>query len=212
MQLEIPSFANGAPMDPRHCLMVPAAEGHQQPGENVSPALRWTDVPGGTQSFALICVDPDAPTVAELVNQEDRSIPHDLPRADFHHWVLVDIPADVRELPEGADGEGFVRGGKPPERTAYGLRGTNDYTGWFAGDSELRGTYAGYDGPAPPWNDERVHRYRFQLHALDVHSLGLAGTFTASDVRRAMAGHVLATAEHMGTWTLNAALGARERA
>ena len=70
-----------------------------------------------------------------------------------------------------------------------GMRhGLNNYTDWFAGDPDMGGTYAGYDGMGPPWNDERVHGYRFQIHALDVESLGLSGAFTGPDVVEAMKG------------------------
>jgi Raf kinase inhibitor-like YbhB/YbcL family protein len=70
----------------------------------------------------------------------------------------------------------------------------------------MAGDWFGYDGPCPPWNDERMHHYRFSVHALDVDRLGLDGRFTLADVRTAMAGHVLAEATLTGTYTLNAAL------
>jgi phosphatidylethanolamine-binding protein (PEBP) family uncharacterized protein len=59
----------------------------------------------------------------------------------------------------------------------------------------MAGHYAGYDGPWPPFNDERRHRYRFQLYALDVESLGLSGHFGAADARRAMQGRILGQAQ-----------------
>ena len=70
----------------------------------------------------------------------------------------------------------------------------------------MAGDYYGYDGPCPPWNDERLHRYHFRVAALDIPSLGLEGRFDIGDVRRAMEGHVLAEAEIIGTYSLNAAL------
>ena len=72
----------------------------------------------------------------------------------------------------------------------------------------MAGTYGGYDGPCPPWNDELVHHYTFTVHALDVASLGLSGDFGLAEVRTAMEGHVLASASVTGTYTLNPALGA----
>ncbi|MCB1626390.1 MAG: YbhB/YbcL family Raf kinase inhibitor-like protein, partial [Xanthomonadales bacterium] len=78
-------------------------------------------------------------------------------------------------------------------------QGLNDYGG-FMGD----GDYYGYDGPCPPWNDERVHRYHFRLYALDIARLPIEKPdFTASDVLAAIDGHVLAQAEVVGTYTLN---------
>ena len=75
-----------------------------------------------------------------------------------------------------------------------------------AGNPDMAGTYAGYDGPCPPWNDEIIHHYHFEVHALDVDTLGLEGEFDGNDVRQAMAGHVLASARVTGTYTLNPAL------
>ena len=93
--------------------------------------------------------------------------------------------------------------GKPVGRSpSGGVQGLNDYTGWFASDPAMKGDYAGYDGPCPPWNDERVHGYRFAIYALDVGTLGLSGPFTGHDVRKAMEGHVLGKAELIGLYTL----------
>ena len=94
-------------------------------------------------------------------------------------------------------------GGKPAGADAGGVRGLNDYTGWFAGDAAMGGQYFGYDGPYPPGHDLREHRYFFRLFALDVAGLGLPPGFTAGDAFRAMHGHVLAEAALYGTYTLN---------
>jgi phosphatidylethanolamine-binding protein (PEBP) family uncharacterized protein len=67
------------------------------------------------------------------------------------------------------------------------------------------GEYLGYDGPCPPWNDERVHHYHFRVSALDVATLGLAPGFTLTQLREAMDGHVLACAVWVGTYSLNPA-------
>jgi phosphatidylethanolamine-binding protein (PEBP) family uncharacterized protein len=99
-------------------------------------------------------------------------------------------------------------GGKvQPSGPAGARQGINDFTGWFAGDAQMAGSYRGYDGPYPPFNDERVHRYFFRLFALDVASLPMEGDFTAGQVLRAMQGHVLAEAGIHGTYTLNPGLG-----
>jgi Raf kinase inhibitor-like YbhB/YbcL family protein len=152
----------------------------------------------------VLCVDPDVPAEATNVNQEGRTVAEDAPRTDFTHWLLVDIPPHVTELPEGAGSEGTVAGGKPTGETPHGLTGSTSYTDLFAGDPEMGGTYGGYDGPFPPWNDERLHHYHFTVYALDVPSLGLAGEFSLEDVRSAIEGHVLDQGELVANYTLNA--------
>jgi len=88
--------------------------------------------------------------------------------------------------------------------------GLNDYTGWFAGDSDMGGDYFGYDGPCPPWNDELVHRYVFTVYALSVPRLDLpmsdARHFTRAQALAAMQGKILAQASLYGRYTLNPAV------
>ena len=96
------------------------------------------------------------------------------------------------------------RGKVDPPGPAGARQGLNDYTGWFAGDADMGGDYLGYDGPYPPANDLRMHRYFFRVFALDVAHLELPAKFTAADVLRAMQGHVLAEAAIHGTYSLNA--------
>lgn len=203
MTLTISSFDNGSPVPGDYALCIPAEKGHVTFGGNRNPHLRWDDPPEGTRSFAIICHDPDAPSRRDDVNQEDRTVPHDLPRADFFHWVLVDIPAHVREIPAGVDSNGITERGKSTGPTEYGVRGRNDYTGWFEGDPEMEGIYGGYDGPCPPWNDERLHHYHFTLYALDVASLELSGDFGGEEARQALQPHILAESQWLGTYTLN---------
>jgi Raf kinase inhibitor-like YbhB/YbcL family protein len=174
---------------------------------NRNPHLAWDDVPAGTRGFALLCIDPDVPTVPETVGRTDCTVPRDQPRGDFTHWAMADIPADVRELAEGSCSDGFTVKGKVAPAGPQGARqGLNDFTGWFAGNPDMAGQYLGYDGPYPPFNDERVHRYFFRVFALDVAQLPLPTPFTAADVHRAMQGHILAEAALHGTYTLNPAL------
>ncbi len=175
---------------------------------NRNPPLAWSEVPEGTRSFALLCIDPDVPTVPDTVGRHDCTVPRDQPRADFVHWAMADIPAALREIAAGSCSEGFtVKGKTTPAGPAGSRQGLNDFTGWFAGNPDMAGQYLGYDGPYPPFNDERVHRYFFRLFALDVAQLDLPTPFTAADVHRAMHGHVLAEAALHGTYTLNPALG-----
>ena len=173
---------------------------------NRNPHLAWEDVPAGTRSFALLCIDTDAPTVPETVGRTDLEIPVEQPRAEFVHWAMVDIPADLRAVAAGSCSDGVTAHGKQhPPGPAAARQGRNDYTGWFAGDPDMAGDYLGYDGPYPPFNDLHVHRYFFRLFALDAPSLALADGFTAADVFHAMHGHVLAEAAVHGTYSLHPA-------
>jgi Raf kinase inhibitor-like YbhB/YbcL family protein len=172
-------------------------------GGNRNPHLAWGDVPEGTRSFVLLCIDSDVPTDPALVADAGTPIPVEHPRGDFVHWAVADIPADVRAIAAGSCSDGIAKGGKPAGRDAGGVRGLNDYTGWFAGDPAMGGRYFGYDGPYPPAHDLREHRYFFRLFALDAPSLGLPEGFTAADALRAMQGHVLAEAALYGTYSLH---------
>ncbi|MGY1411147.1 YbhB/YbcL family Raf kinase inhibitor-like protein [Luteimonas sp. A611] len=178
-------------------------------GGNRNPHLAWDDAPDGTRSFALLCIDTDAPTDPTLAGKEGVEIPVDHLRGDFVHWVMVDIPADVRQIAAGSCSDGIDKRGKvDPAGPAGARQGLNDYTGWFAGDADMGGDYLGYDGPYPPANDLRVHRYFFRLFALDVPRLEVPVKFAAADVLRAMQGHVLAEAAIHGTYSLNVRAGA----
>jgi Raf kinase inhibitor-like YbhB/YbcL family protein len=205
MRLTSPNFKDGEPIPGDCAFAVPDPEDRVSLAENRNPALEWEDVPEGTRSFALLCIDTDAPTVADDVNREGREVPADLPRADFSHWVLVDVPGEVRSIDEAAFCQGVTPRGKAGRQDGP-REGLNDYTSWFQGDSDMEGVYKGYDGPGPPWNDARVHRYVFTLYALDIDSVPVSGDFTAEDVEEAISGHVLAEASLTGTYTLNPAL------
>ena len=171
---------------------------------NVSPHLAWSDSPVGTRSFALICHDFDVPSKADDVNQADREVPEDLPRIDFFHWVLVDLPSTTTAIAEGEFSQGFTPRGKPGPAGPHGSRqGLNDYTAWYAGNAEMAGNYFGYDGPFPPFNDSLVHHYVFTLYALGVEQAAVEGHFTGPQARQAIYPHVLAEATHSGTYTLN---------
>lgn len=202
MEIRTNSFEDGGVIPERHAFAKHHPEDRVTFAGNANPHLEWSEVPEGTKSFAVICHDYDVPSVGDDVNQPDREIPADLPRVDFFHWVLVDVPADVRRIEEGQVAEGVVVGGRDRE-TALGRHGINDFTGWFAGDDEMAGDYVGYDGPAPPWNDSIVHHYVFTVYALDVERMDVEGDFTGHDVRAAMAGHILDEASIEGTYTQN---------
>jgi Raf kinase inhibitor-like YbhB/YbcL family protein len=204
MHLRSDSFKPYDFLDARFAFGKHDPESHFTFAGNENPHLAWSGAPDGTRSFALICYDPDVPSRGDDVNQAGRSVPLDLPRVDFFHWVVVDLPATLEHIAAGSHASGVTAKGKAPGATPDGgLQGKNDYTGWFAGNPEMGGLYAGYDGPAPPWNDERVHGYRFCLYALDVETLGLGGEFDGAAVRAAMTGHVLAKAELIALYAIN---------
>ena len=128
-------------------------------GEGLSPPLSWSNVPEGTRSFALILEDPDAPM------------------GTYTHWVLSNIPGEMRELPAGI----------PPGRELQ--------------DGELQGVNsarkAEYAGPCPPSGS--THRYVLIVWALD-DSVDPSGTVDAATLRKAMEKHVLRTGQLTGTY------------
>jgi Raf kinase inhibitor-like YbhB/YbcL family protein len=190
-------FAFGAVDSVLHIKLAP----------NHNPHLKWSGAPAGTRSFAIICVDPDAPSKPDDVNKEGRVVPATLPRADFHHWAIVDIPANVAEIAAGECSSGIVAGGKRNLTGPAGSRqGVNDYTSWFSSDADMSGSYRGYDGPCPPWNDMLAHRYHFTVYALSSERAPLPDDFNASAALDAIRPLVLAEARVTGTYSLNPAL------
>ena len=139
---------------------IPAA--HTCEGGDVSPELRWSGVPNGARSLALIVDDPDAPDPAA-------------PQRTWVHWVVYDIPPDTSRLSEDTRRHGLPRGAR---------EGKNDWG------------KTGYGGPCPP---SGRHRYVHKLYALDC-LLGERGPLSKAQLERAMAGHVLASAELVGTY------------
>ena len=207
MKLTSSSFINGQAIPGELAFCIADRAHHVCLGKNLNPQLGWYDVPAATQSFALICHDPDVPSRGDDVNREDRSVPAALPRIDFFHWVLFDLPADLREIRQGEFSREVTPRGKAGPAAAHGARqGINDYTTCFAGDNDMRGDYYGYDGPCPPWNDEIVHHYIFTLYALDIAALPLEGKVSGQQLRAALAGHILDQASLTGLYTLNPAV------
>ena len=128
-------------------------------GQDVSPPLAWGNPPAGTRSFALIVDDPDAPA------------------GIFTHWVLFNIPADSRTLPEAVPAQAELSGGA--------RQGKND------------SGRTGYYGPCPPPGGQ--HRYQFTLYALDK-MLDLAAGASKKQLLSAMQGHILAQGRLTGTY------------
>ena len=126
-------------------------------GDNVSPQLSWSGFPAETKSFVVTCYDPDAPTPS-----------------GFWHWLAVNIPAAVTELPTGAGaGDDSLPAGAFHTRNDYG---SNDF-----------------GGAAPPQGDQ-VHRYYFVVHALDIDALEVTPDTSAAVVSFNLAFHTLARA------------------
>lgn len=204
MKLTSSSFTDGQKIPFEYALGLPDPVNHVKLGQNRNPHLAWNDVPAGAKSLVLLVYDQDVPSIGDDVNQEGKSVPADLPRVDFFHWVLIDLPAETREIQPGEFSNEVTPRGKPGPQTLYGARhGINDYTGWFSSDHDMQGDYYGYDGPCPPWNDSIRHRYVFTIYALDVDKLPLEGRLTGQMVRSAMEGHILAQASMIGVYSLN---------
>lgn len=204
MKLRSNSFGDDTPIPGEFAFAVTDPASHVALSTNRNPHLAWSDLPAGTQSLALICHDPDVPSVGDDVNQAGRTIPADLPRVNFYHWVLVDLLPGLHEIPAGEYSAEVTPRGKPGPELPNGARqGLNDYTGWFAGDDAMAGNYFGYDGPCPPWNDPRIHRYVFTLYALDVPKLDVSGHFTGPEALQAMVGHILGQCSLTGFYSLN---------
>lgn len=149
MRLASPSFQDGRPIPAKFTCA----------GADVSPALVFSDVPAEAESLALICDDPDAPMGAWV------------------HWVLFNLPARTRELPEGLPKTQFV--------LKSAAQGSNDFG------------RLGYGGPCPP--PGAPHRYFFRLYALKT-PVALKPGASRADLVAAMSGLVLAEAATMGTF------------
>ncbi len=204
MKLWSDSWTNGDRIDARFAAGRLDSQGGVGFSDNLNPHLAWSDLPVGTQSLVLICHDFDVPSKPDDVNQPGREVPSDLPRIDFFHWLLVDLPPTLSHIDEGEFSRGFTARGKSGPATVHGARqGLNDYTGWFAGDAERSGHYFGYDGPFPPFNDSLVHHYVFTLYALSIARSPVEGAFSGTQLRAAIAGRVLDAATYSGTYTLN---------
>ena len=139
LKLSSDSFIDGDYLSDRHALSSDFGFGCG--GSNLSPELHWDGVPDGTDSFALTCYDPDAPT-----------------GSGFWHWVIVNIPPDVRSIAEGIK---VLPDGTIETRTDFGQ--------------------PGYGGPCPPEGDH-PHRYVFTLFCLSTASLSVESDTSAAVV------------------------------
>jgi Raf kinase inhibitor-like YbhB/YbcL family protein len=206
LDVTVDGLVDGGRIPPEFAFGVPADGELFTFGPNVSPAVSWSAGPAGTKSYAVIMHDASVPTIFDDANQEGKTISAGLARMDFYHWILVDVPAGTTSIAKGAESDCVVAKGKPIGPVAYGVRGANNFGMFMAGNAEMAGNYGGYDGPAPPWNDEIMHEYHFTVYALDVESLGIEGAFSGKDAVAAMAGHILAKGGVMGLYTLTPSL------
>jgi hypothetical protein len=130
---------------------------------------------GPNVSPALAWSGAPAATQAFAVIAEDP----DAPVGTWVHWVLFNLPARVDHLPEG------VAKNETPSGLGGAVQGKNDFK------------KIGYGGPCPP--PGKPHRYFFKLYALD-RPLALRAGATKDQVEQAMQGHIVATAQLMGTY------------
>ncbi len=203
LEVKISGIENGKPIPPEYAYCQPDGNGKAKPGGNKSPAISWSGAPEGTKSYALIVVDPDVPTDFSTANQEGKTIPADMKRQDFTHWALVNLEPTVTSLPPGV-GKGAVNSaaGAVPQvesRSYIGTPGINDFASFMK--DKPASTFTGYDGPCPPWNDERLHHYHFTVYALDIATLDLKEGFTGKQAQDAIKGHILAQGEVVGTYS-----------
>ena len=217
MRLWSDSFTEGGLIAPACALARIDPLAHVQLSANRNPHLAWDDVPAGTQSLILFCHDADAPPPGSAINRDELTLPETLPRVDFYHWTLVDIPVAISAIAEGQFSELVTPHGKPGPLVPFTIKngiehqlrqGLNDYTSFFAHDPDMAGEYYGYDGPCPPWNDLRLHTYLFSMYALDVPRLALEGRFGGREARLAIRGHILDEAQTFAVYTLHPGLAA----
>lgn len=135
MQLTSSDFQEGDTLDMVH--VGKSEHGFGCGGGDESPQLAWSGAPEGTKSFAVTCYDPDAPT-----------------GSGFWHWQVINLPAEVTELPRNA---GSADGSKLP-----------------AGAVQIRNDYGvkGYGGPCPP-EGHGPHHYIFTVFAVTEEKLPL---------------------------------------
>lgn len=144
-----PSFTNGGGISKKFTC----------DGADLSPQLAWTEPPAGTKALALLVDDPDAPV------------------GNWTHWVLWNMPATSRGLPEAVSKVATLPDGSQ--------QGVNDFR------------RTGYNGPCPP--PGKPHRYYFKLFALD-RKLDLQSTVGKRELETAMKVHILGHAEWMGRY------------
>ena len=204
MKLQSTTFTHNGFIPERCAFGIKDPDNHMTLGLNKNPQISWTEIPSNALSLILLCIDTDVPSSLDDFNKEGRMISKDLPRVNFTHWVMVDIKPSNNSIDEGDCSDGITAGGKQnPNGPKESRQGINDYTNFMASNPEMKGNYFGYEGPCPPWNDELIHHYRFQLFACDFKQCPVEGLFTAADVQKTLEGHVIDKTELIGFYSLN---------
>jgi len=182
MKLWTDSFGEGTNLLEEYTFLKPHPTAFAELSRNRNPHFAWGEIPSGCKSMAMVMYDEDAPTSKDFVNKKDKMVPYDYPRTEFYHWAIVDL--DPKVFIQAAEfGKEVTLKGKMGPASARGTRcGINDFTSWYAGNPIMEGKYFGYDGPAPPWNDEKAHKYIWTLYALKEKKFPLEGDFTCKQV------------------------------
>ena len=172
---------------------------------NRNPDFAWSDVPPGTRSLALLCHDPDVPSRGDDVNQEGRVVPASLPRVDFFHWVLVDLPPSARGSRAACTPTAWWRAASPARRRRDGARTASTTTP--AGSPATR-TWRATISATTARARRGTTRSRIATSSRSTRSTCRARRPATSPARsaRAMEGHVLAQAAVTGRYTLNPAV------
>ncbi len=151
LNLSSPAFKNGSSMPSIYTC----------DGENISPELKISNIPPKTKSLVLIMDDPDAPV------------------GTWVHWVVYNIPANIKILKQNIDKKPVLENGITQGKNSWG---------------EI-----GYGGPCPP-KITGTHRYFFKLYAIDK-KLNLPPGATKKEVLKAIEGHIIAKTTLMGRYT-----------
>ena len=204
MRLTTSAFADMAPIPAPYAFGRVDPTSHVALSDNRNPGFQWSDAPPGTRSFVLICHDPDVPSRGDDVNQEGKTVPASLPRVDFFHWVLIDIPAATSSIAEGSHSAASRRAARAARRR-MAVRATASTTTpagspatrrWPATTTATTGRAR--RGTMPSCTATSSRSTRWTSPRLEV-----PARFTGADVRKAMEGHVLAQAAVTGRYTLN---------
>ncbi|MBK8008839.1 MAG: YbhB/YbcL family Raf kinase inhibitor-like protein [Rhizobiales bacterium] len=199
MKLISQTFKDMTPMPDECAFGLAQPDGTYRWGHNRNPHFAWSGLPAGTKSLAIVNDDLDVPVKLDTFNKDGAVVSKDQQRRTLCHWVLIDLSPEISEIALGEFSEGVTEGGKPGPAAARGARqGINEYSDWFKNDAKMRGNYFGYDGPCPPWNDEKSHRYVFTLYALGVPRLDVDGAFDKEAALKAMRGHIIDMASITG--------------
>lgn len=158
--LTSPAFKNGGRLPEKYTI----------DGEKVSPPLKWDNPPQGTKSFALLMDDHDVP-------KEFGGL--------FVHWMVYDIPAQVRELTDGASPSGKLPAG------------AKEVPNFYANVGMANTPFAKYGPPWPPTPD---HKYKFTLYNLKVEKLKLAPGAGYEQFLTAVQKEAISTLELIGVY------------